>query len=145
MKGLYDNRMHIELVDSPDKSLLEFIAARLREFNGARRTINEMRPIAIKIQGENGEIVAGTGAKTFGLWLMIDHLWVSETLRGKKMGSQILTSLETAARARGCKYVLLDTLNFQARPFYEKHGYRLQWTQEHYPIEGCKYFMTKEL
>ena len=38
-----------------------------------------------------------------------------------------------AAIKRGCKFALLDTLNFQAKPFYEKFGYKLQWAQENYP------------
>lgn len=46
---------------------------------------------------------------------------------------------------RRCRFALLDTLNFQARPFYEKFGYQVQWTQENYPNEGCKFFMVKQL
>ncbi len=61
------------------------------------------------------------------------------------MGTKILLMLEETAIKRGCKFVLLDTLNFQARPFYEKHGYEVKWTQQNYPKDGCKYFMVKEL
>ncbi len=94
---------------------------------------------------EADEIVAGVSAKTFGHWLLIDNLWVADSLRGQSMGSKILKQLETAAIHRGCKFVLLDTLGFQARPFYEKYGYTVQWTQQNYPKEDQKYFMVKEL
>lgn len=40
---------------------------------------------------------------------------------------------------------LLDTLNFQAMPFYQKYGYETQWVQQGYPKTGCKYFMAKKL
>jgi ribosomal protein S18 acetylase RimI-like enzyme len=61
------------------------------------------------------------------------------------MGVKILAQLETAAVARGCTLSMLDTLNFQAMPFYEKQGYQTKWVQENYPKTGCKYFMVKEL
>jgi ribosomal protein S18 acetylase RimI-like enzyme len=40
---------------------------------------------------------------------------------------------------------MLETLNFQAKPFYEKFGYQVVWTQENYPKTGCQYFMVKQL
>ena len=76
---------------------------------------------------------------------MINTLWVSETLRGQQVGSKILHEIEQAAQVRGCNKALLDTLNFQAMPFYEKHGYQVQWTQQGYPKTGCRYYMMKQL
>jgi len=72
-------------------------------------------------------------------------LWVSSELRGQSTGSQILEAIEIAGKNRGCKKSFLDTLNFQAMPFYEKRGYHTQWIQEGYPKTGCKYFMVKHL
>ncbi|MFQ3210090.1 MAG: ribosomal protein S18 acetylase RimI-like enzyme, partial [Colwellia sp.] len=83
--------------------------------------------------------------RTFGDWLLINTLWVSNELRGQDIGSNILKEIEFAAKQRGCVKCLLDTLNFQAMPFYEKHGYQTQWIQKNYPRTGCKYFMLKEL
>ena len=45
---------------------------------------------------------------------------------GAADGAALLLKLEEAARERGCEFVLLDTLGFQVRPFYESNGYRLQ-------------------
>lgn len=137
--------MNIEVVHSPTPELSQFFEKRIEEFNLENWEVKEKKPLVVTVKNEQGEIVAGAAAKTFGLWLLIENLWVHESLRGKDMGSKILKALETTARERGCKYALLDTLNFQARPFYEKFGYKLQWTQPNYPREGCKYFMTKDL
>ena len=107
--------------------------------------LKEKVPIAVTIHDSSNMIVGGVAAKTFGLWLLIDNLWMSESLRGQGLGSQVLLNLEEAARKRGCRYALLDTLEFQARPFYEKHRYKVKWTQENYPKTGAKFFMVKEL
>jgi hypothetical protein len=39
----------------------------------------------------------------------------------------------------------LDTYSFEARPFYEKHGYSLFATLDDYPIGFSKYFLKKIL
>ncbi|ACJ30566.1 Acetyltransferase, GNAT family [Shewanella piezotolerans WP3] len=97
------------------------------------------------MQGDNGELLAVFSGRTFGNWLMIDYLWVSEGLRGQNIGHQLLAEAERLALAKSCKFAILDTLNFQAKPFYEARGYQVQWTQAAYPKTGCKYFMVKTL
>jgi GNAT superfamily N-acetyltransferase len=137
--------MEIETIDSPKQELIDFFQTKIDEFNVARWEVKEKVPVAIRVKNKNGDIVAGAAARTFGLWLLIDNIWVCEELRGQNVGSKILIALEDAATQRGCKFSLLDTLSFQAKPFYEKFGYTVQWVQNNYPKDGCKYFMVKNL
>jgi ribosomal protein S18 acetylase RimI-like enzyme len=137
--------MNIEILDEPEQGLIDFLDQKIAEFNWARWEVSERKPLAIQIKDDQGNIIAGSSARTFGNWLQINTLWVSETLRGQAIGCKILSELESAAIARGCTLSMLDTLNFQAMPFYEKYGYQTQWVQERYPKTGCKYFMVKEL
>lgn len=133
------------MVENPETELIAFLDKKIAEFNWAHWEVSERKAIAVKLNAENGDVIAGAAGRTFGDWLMINTLWVSETLRGQQVGSKILHKIEQAAQARGCNKVLLDTLNFQAMPFYEKHGYQVQWTQQGYPKTGCRYYMMKEL
>jgi len=137
--------MKIEVLNDPEQNLIDFLDKKIADFNWARWEVSERKPLAIQIKGDEGNIIAGSSARTFGNWLLIDTLWVSEELRGQSIGEKILNELEKTAIARGCKFSMLDTLNFQAMPFYEKYGYKSQWVQENYPKTGCKYFMVKEL
>ena len=137
--------MKIQVVDQPDQNLIDFFEDQIEQFNLARWEVKKKIPLAIKIEDDRGSIIAGASAKTFGSWLLIDNIWVSEQLRGQNIGTQILENLHEAAKKRGCLYALLDTLNFQARGFYEKFGYKVQWTQPEYPKTGSKHFMTKVL
>ena len=136
--------MEIELITSPDQELIDFFDKKIEEFNVASWEIKKKIPLAVKIEKE-GEIIGGASAKTFGLWLLIENIWVSENARGQNLGTKILEILEAEAIKRDCQFSLLDTLNFQAKPFYEKFGYTVVWTQKNYPKSGCKYFMTKVL
>ena len=139
------NRLKIEVIEQPDQALVDFLSARIAEFNWQHWEVTERLPLAVQIKNDADEVIAGAAARTFGDWLLLDTLWVSEPLRGQNIGAQLLEQIEGAAIKRGCKRCLLDTLNFQAKPFYEKYGYRVEWTQQGYPKQGCKYFMVKEL
>jgi len=137
--------MNIEIIDQPEKELIDFLDKQIADFNWARWEVSERKPLAIQIKNDDGSIIAGSSARTFGKWLLIDTLWVSEELRGQAVGKKILEQLENTAKSRGCTHSMLDTLNFQAMPFYKKYGYETQWVQENYPETGCKYFMVKAL
>ncbi|WP_341501316.1 GNAT family N-acetyltransferase [Gallaecimonas sp. GXIMD4217] len=137
--------MTIAFHDQPEPALLERLSQAIRAFNRARWPAVERRPLALTIKDAGGELLAGIDGTTFGNWLFIDHLWVSEALRGQGRGGELLLAMEEAARARGCTRALLDTLDFQARPFYEHHGYRVAFTLNDYPLDGARYYMTKAL
>ncbi|OPX55863.1 Acetyltransferase (GNAT) family protein [Oceanospirillum multiglobuliferum] len=135
----------IEILEQAAPQLTAFLDEKIAEFNWANWEVSERLPIAAQLKDEAGHIIAGAAGRTFGNWLMLNTLWVSEALRGQNIGSQLLTAVEEAARKRGCKWCLLDTLNFQAKPFYEKQGYQVQWSQDHYPKTGARYYMVKTL
>jgi GNAT superfamily N-acetyltransferase len=137
--------MKIEILDNPEPALIEYLDKKIAEFNWANWEVSERRHLAVQVKNDNGDVVAGAAARTFGDWLLLDTLWVSEAMRGQQLGSKILMEIETSAKQRGCIKCLLNTLNFQAMPFYQKHGYTTQWVQQGYPKTGCKYFMVKIL
>ena len=137
--------MNIETIEHPEQELIEFLDQKIAEFNWQNWEVQERKPIAVQVKDEQGHVIAGSAGRTFGHWLMINTLWVSSELRGQRIGEQILAAMESAGKKRGCVNCLLDTLNFQAQPFYEKNGYVTQWVQENYPKTGCRYYMVKSL
>lgn len=82
---------------------------------------------------------------THGNWLCVKYLWVKKEYRGQNIGSSILQQAEDVAKARGCKFVFLDTFRFQAPEFYKKHGYEEVFVLKEYPISGKRYYLTKVL
>jgi GNAT superfamily N-acetyltransferase len=135
----------VEVLENPESELIEFLDQKLAEFNWAHWEVSERKPLAVQLKSEPGEIIAGIYGRTFGNWLQISTLWVAESLRGQSIGKQLIQTMESQAIKRGCNRAILDTLNFQAEPFYQKLGYKTEWIQTEYPKTGCKYFMTKRL
>ena len=52
---------------------------------------------------------------------------------------------EELALSRGCTDAILDTFEYQARPFYEKLGYPVYATLEGYPPGYRQYYLRKRL
>lgn len=122
------------------------VKQKIAEFNAQHWDAAQRQPLGLKKLNEQGEPLAALAGRTFGNWLYVESLWLAESERGLGTGRAILAEAEALARLRGCRFVVLDTLDFQARPFYEKQGYTVQWTQQDYPFAGgAKYFMVKAL
>ena len=117
----------------------------LLKYNLARIEDKNPKDLGIYFENELGQKLAGLIGDTHGNWLSIKFLWVDKELRGNKIGSKILMQAEKIAKARGCKYVFLDTFSFQAPEFYKKHGYKEVFTLEEYLITGKKYHFTKNI
>src|SRR5687768_16576913 len=104
---------------------------------------DDTKPIAVFARRE-GRVIAGADGRTQWGWLYVAHLWVDDEVRGAGLGTRVLAAIEDAARARGCRSVFLDTLAFQAAPFYEKLGYQEFGRLDGY-AGGAKHFLWKEL
>jgi GNAT superfamily N-acetyltransferase len=77
-------------------------------------------PFAIALEDDGGNVVGGvTGYFRWG-WLFLASVAVPAELRGQGWGRRLMEATETEAVQRGCRYIWLDTYNFQARPFYEE-------------------------
>jgi GNAT superfamily N-acetyltransferase len=103
------------------------------------------RPLAVFLRDSAGHIVAGAYGRTNWNWLHISSVWVAEGERGKGFGRELILAIEAAAAQRGCRQAHLDTFSYQARPFYERLGYRVFGELEDYPPGHARFFLRKQL
>lgn len=103
------------------------------------------QPLSVFVRDHDGVLVAGVHGQINWSWLHIALFWVATGRRHQGLGSRLLAAIETAALERGCSQAHLDTFSYQARPFYERHGYRLFATLEDYPPGQQRYFLRKIL
>jgi len=135
----------IELTDTVDEAVRNAIVRPLIAYNSSQTGISDHRPLIVVLRDEQGEVVGGLWGRTGYGWLYVELLVVPESLRGKRIGTELLARAETEARARECANVWLDTFEFQARGFYERLGYRCFGELAEYPPGFSRYFMTKVL
>ena len=75
----------------------------------------------------------------------IKHLWIAEAHQHQRGGSHLLQAFEKIAQTQGCHQVDVETFDFQAPRFYEKHGYHLACKPLHSPLGYQIYRYTKHL
>jgi len=78
-------------------------------------------------------------------WLYVSLLWVDEAARGKGIGNLVMDEIEAWAEEQGIRNFYVGTGQFQARPFYEKRGYRVINTCVDQPIGYECYTLVKQV
>jgi GNAT superfamily N-acetyltransferase len=102
-------------------------------------------PVAFFVKTDDGEILGGLLGQIWAKRIYVSILAVQEPFRSKSYGTELMSRAEQYAVERGCSDSWLSTFSFQARPFYERLGYRLFGTLENYPDSHSLFFMTKRL
>ena len=98
------------------------------------------------VTDENGDLLGGCILSVDGLrTASIYDLWVAEAFRRQGMASALLREAEREAKKRGCYLAMVGTFDWQAKSFYDKHGYMLNDTMTDVPKGHEHYFLTKRL
>ncbi|RAU32521.1 GNAT family N-acetyltransferase [Enterobacter sp. RIT418] len=139
--------MHLNITDNVTPQEKDELLTGLRAYNAQFLDLaNFSGDVGVYVRDEQGKMLGGLIGVRKGDWLNIDFLWVSDSVRGTGVGSRIINAAEEEARRKGCRHALVDTVSFQARPFYEKQGYRLEMSLQDYPYRGMqRHYLTKAL
>jgi GNAT superfamily N-acetyltransferase len=117
----------------------------LTEFNASKADGEAPNYLLATLRDKEAKIVGGLVGATYLGWLQVQALWVSDSARGGGYGKALLTMAENEAVRRDCPRVFLETLSFQALPFYEKCGYKVFSKLLDFPPGGARYALTKVL
>ena len=140
-----NNRFRIQLTDSPDLDDVQVIRNGLDEFNASKGAPVDWKPLILLLRDEHNIIVGGLTGGTYWGWLFIGRLWLADSLHYQGHGSRILAEAEKEALRRNCHHVYLDTQDFQALPFYQKHGYIVYGELEDIPLGHTRYSLKKKI
>ena len=118
----------------------------LKAFNVKAMGDCEAKILALLLRDPDTDAVMG-GLWGRSLWgsFFVDMLVAPEDHRGGGHGRELMRQAEAEARAQGCANIWLDTFAFQARPFYEKLGFRVFGELEGPHRAFPRYFMVKDL
>lgn len=106
----------------------------------------EEESLVFKIVNGNGDIIAGC-ILNIHLWgrAVLATLWADENYRHHGLGSMLIRAAENAARERGCYYLCLGTMDYMARPLYEKHGFKVFTVNRDMPRGHTGWSLAKRL
>jgi GNAT superfamily N-acetyltransferase len=129
------------VMDRPDPALREALRRlQAAEDSGMSGDCGQ-HPLSVVLRAPDGTIQGGMTGYTAHGWLQVSLLALPQALRGAGTGTRILTMAHQAAQARGVAGARLATGSHQARPFYEKLGYRVFATLDNYQPGGLSRFL----
>jgi GNAT superfamily N-acetyltransferase len=122
-----------------------FVQNGVDNYNTAVTGLAPYYPVGFYVMDETGAVLGGLMGQIWARWLHVGTLWVDELVRGRGHASRLMAAAERYAVEKGCTDSFLETFSFQARPFYEKLGYRVFGTLDNYPEGLAYYYLTKRL
>ena len=131
---------------NPPRAWIGIVQQGVDYHNVAATRVSDYYPVAFLIEGADGALAGGIQGNIWGGWLHIRRLWVDEWLRKRGYGTLLMASAEERARDRECIGSFLSTNSYEARPLYERLGYRLYGELHDHPVAGHnRYLMRKTL
>jgi GNAT superfamily N-acetyltransferase len=103
------------------------------------------RLLAIPIRDGAGAVIGGLWGTTLFRWFEIEMLVVPPPMRQQGIGSALLEAAEAEAKVRGCIGACVDTISFQAGPFYLRRGFTLFGALDDCPPGHRRLFFSKRL
>jgi GNAT superfamily N-acetyltransferase len=103
-------------------------------FNGVKNYSNpyfgyeDFKDFSLHIASREGVIVGGITGIFSPKYTQIHVMWIDSSYRGHGLGRMLWQKLEDYLRVKKCSIVLVGTLEFHAKAFYEKLGCRHQGT-----------------
>lgn len=114
-------------------------------YNNSKVGKQPAKDLAVSIRDDGGTIVGGVCGQLWGNYVFVGLVWLDEDHRGRDLASAAMDAFEARAKALGAEYAYVDTLSFQARPFYEKRGYRIFGQLDGYFGSEQRFWLTKAL
>ncbi len=136
--------LRLDVDDQPADADIEALPNGLEAFNESRWPGHQQWQALAVFAREGETIVAGLAGETYSGWLFIKYLWVSDALRGKGVGRELMARAEGRAVERGCHSAWVDTFSFQAPGFYRKLGYE-PFGELDYPPDFKRIFLRRRL
>jgi len=133
------------LVEDPPRGDATEITRRLIEFNRERVGRPDPQRFVVALRDGQGALRGGITAILHWDVLFIDDFWLDQDLQRRGLGTQLIASAEREGLKRGATVSYLDTFSWQARPFYESHGYACFGEMSFGAGAHRRFFMKKDL
>jgi ribosomal protein S18 acetylase RimI-like enzyme len=142
--------LHIEIADTPTPEDIAILGRGIGAFNDAFAPSMKRAPFAVFLRNAAGEALGGIEAFYYWRTAYVNRVWVNEAVRGKGHGRDLMRAFEDAAIQRGVAMIWLETMDWQARGFYEKLGFTAFGELEH-PVPDAagaarrSFFLKKQI
>jgi len=109
------------------------------------KKLEPIESFAFTTKDETNTLVAAVSGNLLYGAMYIDSLFVAKEYRGNGYGLDLMQHCEQLARDNGCSFIVLTTMDWEARGFYEKLGFVIEYKRHGYKRDSIMYVMRKDL
>lgn len=136
--------IHIQPTHDPSQEDIEFLYNGIYEEAKKKRGMSPNVPFGFFLKDENGDTVGGLNGFCYYGCLYMDQLYIVEKYRGQGWGKKLVLAAEELGRAQECRMFTVTTMDWEARGFYEKLGYKVVSVIEGYENDAVMYVLRKD-
>lgn len=134
----------ISYTSDPKHEDIQVLYDGLKEHMLAKRDLKPISFFGYFIKDQNYQVVGGcNGCILYGC-LVIDTLWVAESLRGQGFGSQLVQMAERLGQENKCRFATVNTMDWEALDFYKKLGFYVEFERSGFDKNSTFYFLRKD-
>lgn len=135
----------LERYNTIPKEYEEILYQGICEFAFQTKGLPPIQPFSIFIKDTGRKVLGGVSGVAFYGSLYVDSLWVDQTLRKRGWGTKLMLETEKIGRERGARFITLNTMDWEALPFYQKLGYSIEFVREGYDKDSKMFMLRKSL
>ena len=109
-----------------------------------KKGMKQLDFFAFFIRDENGKILGGCSGDNMYGGLFVGSLWVTEELRGKGLGTELMQKAERLAKESRCHFMAVNTFDWEALDFYKKLGFYVEFERKGFDKDSIFYFLRKD-
>lgn len=136
---------HFEYQEEPIQEDEQVLNDGISDESALKKNMEPIKPFRVFIKDTNGIVLGGASGTIFYGSLYVDMLWLKKELRGQGLGKKLMMEAEKIGREWKCTFATLNTMDWEALPFYQKLGYQIEFVREGYSNESKMYMLRKML
>ena len=129
---------------NPSAEDIDFLYQGIYEEAKKKKGMRPNVPFGFFLKDEKGHTVGGLNGFCYYGCLYMDQLYIEEQYRGQGWGTKLVQAAEDFGHAQNCKIFHVTTMDWEARGFYEKLGYKLMISFVGYENNAVMHFLRKE-
>ena len=131
--------------ENPNQEDIQVLIRGITDYAKQQRGFQSLDFFAFFIRDEKNIIVGGCSGGTLYGGLHIDNLWVSDSIRNTGWGTKLVNAALTYGKEKNCSFATVNTMDWEARGFYQKLGFRIEFERCGFQKKSVFYFLRKEL
>jgi ribosomal protein S18 acetylase RimI-like enzyme len=148
IKSKYNYEVRVEYlitfqedVQKQTKVLIDGLMRQAKE----KKQMPPIRPFGFFIKDKKDQELGGIISYIFYGSVKISLFWITDKLRHRGYGTELMKKTIEYGLQNGCRFISVETMDWEALVFYKKLGFKLDFERRGYLNDSVFYYLSKSI